>query len=475
MIRARELCVFLAVCLGPALHGQSPGDSTRSQVTPAGPADTNLFRVFLKDGRTLVSYGEVARVDDRVVFSMPASPSSPESDLQLVNLQVDRVDMERTSGYAESVRASRYLATRAGTDYAVVSNEVAQALNAVAGTADPLKRLAIVERARKTLTEWPAAHYNYRQDEIKQTLSMLDEAIAELRVAAGRTRFDLTLVSATADPAPLEPLLPPPTPQETIVELVNAADLEETAPERVSLWNAALTSLQRNADALAPEWAAATTASVSAKIAREQATDAAYKSLTSTTLAQATARARAADVRGLQQLLDLIHDRDRALGAKRPESVAALIDSVQVQLDAARRLQLARDQWALRVPAYRKYRASILASLSRFTELKQPLEDIKALAGSSPFALSSIEVAVAVIRANMAVASPPEELQEANSLFVSAAELADRAAVVRREAALTASITRAWDASAAAAGSLMLVGRALDELKAASEMPQLPK
>ena len=34
-----------------------------------------LFRVFLKDGTSLVSYGEMARVDDRVVFSMPTSAS----------------------------------------------------------------------------------------------------------------------------------------------------------------------------------------------------------------------------------------------------------------------------------------------------------------------------------------------------------------------------------------------------------------
>ena len=35
--------------------------------------EATLFRLFLKDGGTLVSYGEVARVGDRVVFSMPTS------------------------------------------------------------------------------------------------------------------------------------------------------------------------------------------------------------------------------------------------------------------------------------------------------------------------------------------------------------------------------------------------------------------
>ena len=35
--------------------------------------DATLFRVFLQDGQALVSYGEVALVGDRVIFSMPVS------------------------------------------------------------------------------------------------------------------------------------------------------------------------------------------------------------------------------------------------------------------------------------------------------------------------------------------------------------------------------------------------------------------
>src|SRR5262245_42479247 len=38
---------------------------------PAHAAEATLFRLFLLDGSVLVSYGEFARVDDKVVFSMP--------------------------------------------------------------------------------------------------------------------------------------------------------------------------------------------------------------------------------------------------------------------------------------------------------------------------------------------------------------------------------------------------------------------
>lgn len=444
----------------------------RAQSTPALPEAT-LFRVFLKDGTSLVSYGEVARVGDRVVFSMPTNPSRPDPDLHLVNLPIDRVDWDHTTQYAEAERVSRYLAAQAEIDYLQVSNEVAQALNSIGAIPDPARRLEIVENARKKLAEWPASHYNYKQAEVKQMLGMLDEAIVDLRAAAGVTRFDLTLVTGPNVPVPNEPLLPKPTAKESIEGLLTAAALTDSAAERSSLLSAAVAGIQKNADALPADWAAATAASTLAAIAKEQDTDRAYQSLTTTMLGAARSRAKLADVRGLQRLLDQIHARDEAMGARRPDAVKSLLDSVQAELDAARRLQLARDQWALRIPAVRAYRSAIVSSLNQFAALKISLENIKALAGSSPFALENIERTDGAIRKNLGATKPPGELLEAHNLFSSAVELADAAARIRREAALTNSMVRAWDASAAAAGSLMLVERARGELNAALQLPQL--
>jgi hypothetical protein len=467
----------LALCLF-SLHAGAQPAAPASPVAPATSAstvaaDAAFFRVFLKDGTSLVSYGEVARVGDRIVFSMPTTTAGADPDLQLVNLPADRVDWDHTTKYAESARASRYLATQAAADYVQVSNEVAQALNGVAGAGDPAKRLALVEKARTTLAAWPAAHFNYKQDEIKQMLGMLDEAIADLRAAAGLGRFDLTFVTGPNVPVPNEPLLPRPTPKEEIEGVLTAAKLTDSSAERSSLLSAALDGIQKNSDQLPSDWAAATTAATVAIIAKEETTDHAYQSLTTTMLSLAKARTKAADVRGLQRLIDQIHARDQAMGGKRPESVQSLVDSVEAQLDVARRLQLLRDQWALRAADYRKYRLSILTSLNRFAELKTSLENIKALSGSSPFALSNIERTDAAIRRNLEATKPPDELQETHSLLSSAVEMADAAAHIRREAALTASITRAWDASAAAAGALMLVARARDELTKALQVPQL--
>src|SRR5579864_8342928 len=102
--------------------------------------DATLLRVFLTDGASLVSYGEPARVGDRVIFSMPTA-ATPNPPLHLVNLPADRVDWDRTNRYAAAARESHYVATQAETDYATVSNDVALTLNEVAATADPAKRL----------------------------------------------------------------------------------------------------------------------------------------------------------------------------------------------------------------------------------------------------------------------------------------------------------------------------------------------
>src|SRR5262245_8809733 len=93
-------------------------------VRPAAAADgATLLRVFLRDGHSLVSYGEFARLADRVIFSMPTA-TTPNPPLQLVNIAADRVDWDRTNRYAEGARAARYIATQAETDYIALSNAV---------------------------------------------------------------------------------------------------------------------------------------------------------------------------------------------------------------------------------------------------------------------------------------------------------------------------------------------------------------
>src|ERR1044071_8196245 len=83
----------------------------------AAADDATLLRVFLRDGTSLVSYGEPARVGDRVIFSMPTAVT-PNPPLHLVNLPADRVDWDRTDRYSAAARQSHYINTQAELDFA---------------------------------------------------------------------------------------------------------------------------------------------------------------------------------------------------------------------------------------------------------------------------------------------------------------------------------------------------------------------
>jgi hypothetical protein len=477
LMNVHRLAGFVVVCLltaagaGAPLAGAAVPAPEEAAATDAAP----LFRVFLKEGGSLVSYGEYAQLDGRVVFSMPTSASTAAPQLQLINLSSDRVDWERTIAYAESVRASRYLATRAEADYTQLTTAIAQALNDVALTNDAVSRLAIVERARKTLGDWPAAHYNYKHDEVQQMLGMLDEAIADLRAAAGANSFDLRLVATAGPPPPYAPLLPPPTAREAIEQTLVAARATDSPAERMSLLTVAATAIDSGRAELPADWATTTRAAVAAEIAHETEVDRRYKAMGARMLRLATARAALADVRGVQRVLSSVRANDAALGSARPETVASIAAAVEAELEAARRLRLERDRWALRAPELRAYRDAVAASLQRLQRIAPLLEDIKALAGSGPDAIGAILGATSLILGRIPVVTPPDELRDAHALLLSAARLADNAARVRREAALTGSMARAWDASSAAAGALMLATRARNDILLALRPPQLTR
>ena len=475
-MKAFRLAGVLAFCLSIGWSAASPALQAAGVDEGKPIHEAPLFRVFLKDGTSLVSYGELARVGDRVVFSMPTAVSDDNPQLHLVNISSDRVDWERTVNYAESARATRYLETRAESDYTILANEIAQALNDVATTTDPRRRLAIVERERKRLADWPPTHYNYKQSDVRQMLDMLDEVITDLRAANGVQHFDLNLV-ATVDAAPphIEPLMPAPNQQETIEQTLAAAAIADSPAEKTSLLAVAVAAIDRDAAFLPVIWAAETKEAATASIARELEIDRVYRRLETQTIRLATDRARQADVRGVQRVIDQVKLNDQALGGYRPDTVNGILASVQEQLDAARRLRLERDRWALRLPELRAYRDSMGESLQKLTRLKPALEDIKAMTGSGPDEIGLILKAAADIQKAASALHPPEELRDLHGLVMSATQLAQNAAKLRREAALTGSMARAWDASSAAAGAIMLSDKVRTEMQTAFRAPQLPR
>jgi hypothetical protein len=226
---------------------------------------------------------------------------------------------------------------------------------------------------------------------------------------------------------------------------------------------------------LPADWRAEARENIRSAIHIELETDRQYRDLTARMLAMADQRARAADVRGLQGMFDEVAARDEALGGRRRDAVAALTAALNDKLDAARRLRLARDRFALRLPEFRDYGNAMTRPLDRLQRLREALEDIKALAGSSPFALAAIQKGAAAAAQAFAAIAPPDEFRSAHALFASAAQLADSAARIRMEAALSGNLQRAWDASSAAAGALMLETRAVEEFRSLFRLPQLPQ
>jgi hypothetical protein len=442
-----------------------------ASVRAATADEATLVRVFLKDGSSLVSYGEPARVNDRVVFSMPTT-TTPNPPLHLMDLALDKVDWDRTTRYAAAARTSHYLQFQAAADYAALSSDVTRTLEQVAATADPAQRIAIVERARKKLADWPQNHYNYRQAEVRQMLSMLDEAIADLRAATGARRFDLALTAFVDPPKIEEPLLPPPTLRESIEQTLLAAKVVDNAYDRRTLLAIVMAAVDRGRPSLPPEWATATRLEAETAMRAEQRIDASYRSLTQRVTSLASYHASMADVHALERLSQSMPARDAALGGKRPEVVASIVAVIEEKLDAARRLRLARDRWTLRAPLFTQYQRDIGPSLDLLSRLKPALEDIKSLAGSTAAALRMLELTSATILRQLAIVKPPEELVPAHALIVSAAQLSASAATIRRDAVLAGDMTRAWNASSAAAGALMLGDRARSDIQAVVRRPQ---
>ena len=68
--------------------------------TDVAAADSMLYRLFLRDGTSIVSYGEFARVADRVVLSIPVGDPAATPTLQLISIPDASVDWERTDRYS---------------------------------------------------------------------------------------------------------------------------------------------------------------------------------------------------------------------------------------------------------------------------------------------------------------------------------------------------------------------------------------
>jgi len=447
-------------------------------VVPAFAESVTLLRVFLNDGTAIVSYGEYARVGDRVVFSMPVGDvnSGPAGDprLHVVNLPVSAVNWVATEKYAASARYSHYMATSAESDYAVLAGDVAAVLNRIVLTKEPKARLDMAVDARKRLATWPRDHYGYRADDVREMLGMLDEAISDLRVAAGETSFTIDLVATPQAPPPEHvPLLRAPTPAEAIAQAIAVAKVSDVASDRLSILRNVVAAIDNPKNALPATWARPTRRWAVHTMGDEARAGKAYAELSSTMLKRATVAASRADVRAVQGVLDAVIRKDVELGRKRPDEINALIEQVRIQLDAARRLRLARDTWAERAGSFAAYQRNVAQIVDVLERVQGTLDDIKHLAGSDAAVLVAWGERLAANAKVLTGLSVPDELKPSHALLVSTINLAETAVRKRRQAAVTGDLQLAWDASSAASGSIMLLIKAEEDLEAAVRLPDI--
>ena len=441
-------------------------------VSAEAAADATLFRLFLRDGGTLVSYGEYTRVDDRVVFSMPVGGPLDEPRLQVVWIPAASVDWTRTNRYADSARYQRYADTQGEADFAVLNDQVARVLNEIALSSDRNRALELALLARASLAEWPQQHHGYRQDDVREIVSIIDESIANLRAASGATAFDLSLV-ASMPSVPLEPVLGMPSRREQLDQLLRLASMAPNATERVTLLQSALAMVHENGAGLRGTELTAMRASLETRIRADYEIDRKYAKLAQRLTQRASSEAARASITGVEKTMNRLDREDRKLGRRRPELIDSLRASIEASLTDARRLRLLRDQWALRQSIYRDYQRQVGSQLLSLVKAQPQLEAIRRLDGPPLDTLQTLQGRLSGGASALERVQVIEDLRPTHNMLVEAWRFAENAANGRVEAVSTGNVARAWQASSSAAGALMLLSQVQKGIQELLELPRL--
>ena len=460
--RRAIVALALALCVAPA--GAAFGGG------PRDPAPS--YRIFLTDGTPLISFGEFARANGRVVFTVPIGlPSDPDA-LRVVSLPDSAIDWERTDRYTDAVRHQAYAGARGEEDYAALTGSVARALGDIAFATDASSKLAIAADIRRQLLEWPAAHFGYRSGDVRELTAHVEEAISEIRAGSGGRTFDLSLV-AMIEPPP-EPLLPEPRLQDSLDSAAAVARMVDSRLDRLTLQESILEVLDRRKRDVPKNWYSATKKGLAGTVAREHQLDRDYADLASRALRDAREREGKADVAGLERLTAKVQKEDARLGYQRPESMQALLASLAASLARAREKRAAIARYEYRASTWAAYRRSIGHSLGKFDDVAGDIGKVKALAEVKDRRLAKVDRRVSSIEVGLLPAKPPAELGAAHDLLVSSARLMREAIRLQRGAAGSEGGVAVRNASAAAAGALLLLQTARTRIEEYFRKPAAP-
>ena len=435
-------------------------------------SDATLFRLFLRDGSSVVSYGEFARVGEDVVFSMPVGGPADDPRLHVVSLPTSAIDWSRTDRYAASARYQRYAETRGEDDFQLLSNDIARVLNEIALSSDKLAALNSAQQARRTLADWPAAHYGYRERDVREVVSLLDEAISDLRASAGLSEFAVSLVAAPEETG-FAPLLGTPTLRDQIDQTFRVAALTGRVPDRVALLQEALVLLNEAGSSIPKDESERLRHIAENQIRAETFLDKRYATLSRRLVESATSAAGEARIADVERVLNQVSKEDAKLGGRRPDVIQALNASIQIQLENARRLRLLRDQWIVRRASYREYQRAVGADLLQLVKIQPALEAIRRLDGPVPSTLVRLRGRLDGGADRLGHLTVPDHLRATHELLVGAWRFAETAVDTRYDAVSSGNVSIAWQASSSAAAALLMVSRVQQDLRALLEPPGL--
>lgn len=421
----------------------------------------SLYRVFLRTGEALPSYGEPAVVGDRVVFNLIIGAPTDVPQLQLVNLPSSRIDLPKTTRYRETKRAAFYGETRGEAEYAAMTAEVARALDQLAGVPDPQQRLALAEEARRRLLEWSNEHFLYRASDIRELAGMFDDVINQLRLAAGQPALTFDIV---AKPPVRERLLPAPTRRESVTLALAAAKTADISEERVSILRLA----QAPAKAESPTLARIVAARLNAEIRAGSA----YASLTAALLKRAEEARRRGDVAAVRRLQAELVRRDRSLGRLRPLEMKALSLELQETLRATAAFKRALANYAQQRGALRAYDVQMRPILSGVAAATPVITAVRELHAATRQQLSSTELRLRALQAQAQKIRPPRTLTGTHATLISAIRMA-REALTRRQLDGSRQPATPGPAASAAAGALLLAQQARADLAASLRPPSV--
>jgi hypothetical protein len=261
--------------------------------------------------------------------------------------------------------------------------------------------------------------------------------------------------------------------REQLEQVLHVAALAERSSERVALLQTALEMLNEATASGPSSDLSPLRRSTQKQIAEEFAIDARYATVSRRLVARAERAAAQARISDVEQVLNRIPAEDARLGQRRPEVIQALHATVQSQLDAALRLRLLRDQWTVRQSLYRDYRRVVGKQILQLVKAQPALEAVRRLDGPSLDVLLTLRGRLSGGAEGLQRVQVPADLQVAHDLLTGAWRFAENAVNSRYSAVRSGQMATAREASSAAAGALMFLSRAQQELRTLLEPPHL--